>query len=563
MKRDLLKLSAQTYDLLIIGGGITGAAIAWDATLRGLRVALLEKGDFGGATSANSLKTVHGGLRYLQEFNLPQVRKMVRERQALLRIAPHLVRPLPVILPTLKHKPMKSLPVLGTAVKLNDLVSLDRNIGMDPGQQLPNGRVLSRKALRKHLPGLAENDQVSGGILWYDAQMQNSERLTLAFIQSAVDAGASVANYLRVDNYLLDGKRVVGVQATDLENGRSLPIQASLVINAAGPWVDELLYTLRLSVPQPRFRLSTAMNLVTRQLIPDVALGINSTYVQTMENGRVERRSRVLFIAPWQNQSLIGTLHAPYADGHPEDRWVTEPQIIDFINEINQAYPAANLQRKDVKLVHRGMLPMVPNPSDPATVKLLRSGQVVDHEQDGGVEGLLSAVGVKYTTARYLAEKTVDAAFRKLRRRIPNCRTRHARLLGGQIHHIESFTSAAMEKWPVEMPPFQIQRLLTSYGNLHRQLLPIIEEDPVNGQPLTAETAVTRAEIIHAVRDEMAIRLSDVVLRRTDMGSAGPPPAAALEACAELMADLLGWDKDRIDEEIDQVANSYAPLRIF
>lgn len=555
MKRDLRRLTNRHYDLLVIGGGITGANIAWDATLRGLRVALIDKQDFGGATSANSLKTVHGGLRYLQDGNLRLVRKMVRERQALLRIAPHLVRPLPVIMPTVKHKFMRSLPILGTAVKLNDLTSFDRNFNLDPARTLPNGRLLSRRALLECVPGLADADAISGGIMWHDAQMVNTERLLLSFLLSAEKAGATIANYVGVDAYLREGNQVVGVKATDQETGTTLDIHARMVVNAAGPWVDQLLHTLNIPSIQPQFRLSTAMNLVTRQILPHHAVGLTSNYVQTMPDGRVERRSRVLFMAPWRDYSLIGTLHAPY-DGHPDDNWLTEKTIGDFIDEVNQAYPAARLQREDVHLVHRGFLPMIPSNADPTTVKLVREGQVVDHAENG-ILGLVTAVGVKYTTGRYLAEKTVDLVYRKLQQAKATCRTRHARLVGGHIHHWDTFVMAAMEKWPLEMPPYQLERILTNYGNTHRLLLPYMLDNVAWSQPVGDDTAVTKAEIIHAVRAEMAQHLSDVVLRRTDMGSAKPPTTATLTATAELMAAELGWDKARVATEIDAVWTTY------
>lgn len=556
MKRNLSGLTTRPFDLLIIGGGITGANIAWDASLRGLRVALVDKQDFGAATSANSLKTVHGGLRYLQDFNLRIVRKMIKERRSLLQIAPHLVRPLPVVMPTVKNKLMRSLPVLGTAVKLNDWISFDRNVGVDPARHLAKGRVLSRHKVLDRLPGLAHEPHLSGGVLWYDAQIVNTERLLLSFIQSAVDAGAAAANYVAVKRYIVDEGTVTGVEAKDELTGKPFKIAARLVVNAAGPWVDTLLGSLNIQYSRPAFPLSTAMNLVTRQLIKETAVGLTGRYDHQLADGKIEKRSRVLFIAPWREYSLVGTVHAPFK-GSPDDQWVTEKNINDFIVEVNDAYPTANLQRQDVYLVHRGFLPTLPDNPDPSTVSLIREGQVIDHALENGVDGLITAIGVKYTTGRYLAEKTVDVIFGKLKQPSPPCRTHNTRLISGHIDHLDIFMQTAMDKWPVELPPYQIERLLTNYGSLYGSLLPIIKEDMGLAQPVDVNTAVTKAEIIHAIRAEMAVNLGDVVLRRTEMGSAGPPAPQTLQATAELMGRELGWNKRQQQQQIDDVLISY------
>ena len=555
MKRDATELAKSHYDVLVIGGGITGACVAWDATLRGLRVALIEKGDFGGATSANSLKTVHGGLRYLQDANLRLVRKMVRERQAFLRIAPHLVHPLPVLMPTYQSKLMRSKLALGAAVKLNDLVSFDRNWGSDPQKVLPNGRVLSRAECLKLLPGL-DDAGVSGAVLWYDGQMYNSERLLLSFVLSAAEAGAQVANYVAATGFLQDSRRVAGVAARDELTGAALEIRARLVVNAAGPWVDNVLGRLDPPLLRRKFHLSTAMNLVTRQILPDYAVGLTSPYAQTLPDGSTESRSRVLFIAPWRGYSLVGTLHTPY-EGRVDDEWVTEKAITDFIAEVNQSYPGAALKREDVYQVHRGFLPAIAEGADPASVRLIREGQVTDHYAENGVDGLVTVVGVKYTTARYVAEKAVDLVFKKLGRPSPRCQTAHTRLYGGQISRFDQFIARVMEEWPYELPPNDLRRLLYNYGSTCGQLLPYWQQDPDLGQPLTATTPLTKAEVLHSVRQEMAQKLSDVVLRRTDFGTVSKPDETGLLACARIMAAELDWDRRRLDREVNEVFNAY------
>lgn len=557
MKRQVQQLQNTQFDLLVIGGGITGACIAWDATLRGLRVALVEKGDFGGATSANSLKTVHGGLRYLQDGSLRLVRKMVRERQALLRIAPHLVRPLPVVMPTYRRKLVRNRFVMGTAVALNDLFSFDRNQHMDPARHLPNGDTLSRRQLLQLLPGL-NDPNLDGGVRWHDAQMVNSERLTLSFIRSAAKAGAVVANYVQADGYVRDDKRVTGIHATDRLSGQPLTIHSQLVVNAAGPWVDHLLADLNLPSPQPTFPLSTAMNLVTRQIHPDVAMGLTSRYTQQQPDGTTTQRSRVLFVAPWRDFSLVGTLHAPYNGQTPAMDWPDDAVIWDFLAEVNGAYPGAALTPADVYHVHKGFLPMAPDGG--AEVRLLREGLVVDHAAVDGVTGLLSAVGVKYTTGRYLAEKVVDKVGDLLHKPLPTSQTRFRALHDGDILDFAQFAATAVATSPVELPPAQLRRLLQQYGTAHTEVLALMAANRELAQPLGAGTAVTLAELTYAVQQETAVHLADVVLRRTDLGSGGQPALPLLETAVNHMAPLLGWNTQQIRQEINAVIAAYHPL---
>jgi glycerol-3-phosphate dehydrogenase len=231
MKRNLVQLAGKKHDILIIGGGIYGACVAWDAALRGLSVALVDKGDFGCATSANSLKIIHGGLRYLQDANLKLVRRMVSERTIWMQIAPHLVHPMPCLMPTYKKLTRNNI-ALFTALKISDLIGYDRNRIVDPQKHLPNGHTISRTDCLRLIPEAAANG-ITGGAIWYDAQMYNSERLLISIILSAAKAGAEVANYVEVTSFLRDDMGVKGVKAKDVLTGQELEIQANLVVNSA------------------------------------------------------------------------------------------------------------------------------------------------------------------------------------------------------------------------------------------------------------------------------------------------------------------------------------------
>ena len=536
MRRDLERLANDVYDVVVIGGGISGVWIAWDAALRGLRVALVERGDFGGATSANSMKTVHGGLRYLQDGDLRLIRRMILERSAFLRIAPHLARPLAFVMPTTHHL-MRSRSAMRAALKLNDLIGFDRNRTLHPLRRLPDSRILSRAECLELLPGLPA-EGVTGGAVWYDAQVHNTERLLLSVILSAVERGAAVANYVTVTDFLRKQDRVIGVKAQDTSSGQELDIRARVVVNAAGAWIDSLLRAL--GKPQPiRFPLSTAVNLVTRQVIPEYAAAVRSNYV-TAEG----KRSNQLILAPWREYSIVGTFHSLY-EGHPDEYRVTQADIEHYLGEANSAYPGAELKPDDVRWVHYGFVPAVPNGK--GRVEFVRRARVHDHQREDGIEGLISAVGVKYTTARHLAEQVVDLTFAKLHEKSPPCRTAHTPVRGGDMGHL----------WDCyERADALTRHLLDTYGSDYTRIQRYFGENPDWKTPLSSTCAVTQAEVVHAAREEMAQTLADVVLRRTELGSAGLPDDDSLRTCAQIMARELNWSPACVEEEIHAVVQS-------
>lgn len=554
MKRDLNRLSNNTYDVLIIGGGIHGVTAAWDAALRGLSVALVEKGDFGSATSSNSLKIIHGGLRYLQQADFRRMRESIRDRMILMRIAPHLVHPLPCVMPTYGHF-IKGREVMSIALAINDLVGFDRNQLEDPEKYIPRGRIISKSECLRLIPGVNEKG-LTGGAIWYDCQMYNSERLTLSFVLSAAKAGADVANYVEVIGFLRDGNRITGVKAKDVLTGEKLEIRAKIVVNNSGPWVDQVLGLLNTSRDH-RILWSKAMNLVTRQLIPKYAVGLPGKV--KVKNGDVIV-NKVYFIAPWRNFSLVGTVHAPYY-GNPNDYRVSEEEIQNFIDEINQAYPGAALKREDVLFFYGGLLPM-DGENRVGEVKLTRHCRIYDHQKENGIEGLISVVGVKYTTARNVAEKTIDLVVEKLGRKPLRSATAVTPLHGGHIERFGDFLSQETNRRPKGLDKEIIRHLIYNYGSEYHQILKYIDEDPQWGQPIAEGSQVIKAEVLHGIREEMAQKLGDVIFRRTELGSAGDPGEECIKTCAEVMAAELGWDEGRKQGEIEEVRRRFVPKYI-
>ena len=540
MQRDLRQLADTRFDVLVIGAGFYGVTTAWDAAQRGLSVAIIDKGDFGAATSFNNLKTLHGGLRSLQSLNFAQARLFVRERRALARIVPHLVRPLPFVVPTTRN-PRRSKLLMRMGLAVNDAVAKDRNQGLaDPGTHLPPGRIVSRdEALR--LNPIVSPKGVTGGAVWYDYQMQSTDRVTLSFLLSAIDAGACAANYVRVTRLLRDHNRVTGVMAEDRMTKTQFVIRASVVVNAAGPWAAALLGGLpEAAQGAPPPKLSRAMNVVTNKIVKDYACG-------GVANGRH------LFVVPWHDVAMIGTSHDAH-DGGADELKVTRWDLEVFLKDAREAFPHATLSGNEVRLVHRGLLPMVSG--NGPDVRLVKESRVVDHGQHG-LPGLISMFGVRYTTARHTAEQAVDAVFRSMGHAAPPCRTAETPLHGGSIAHMDNFLKAVVLRDLEGITGDTLRRVASTYGTGYDSVLQIARDVPALARPLGEKCEVTGAEILYAAKEEMALTLADAVIRRTEAGAAGHPGSDALQRAATIMARAHGWDLPRTRIEIDEVENFY------
>ena len=539
MQRDPTALAAREFDLLVIGGGIYGAIAAWDATLRGLSVGIIDRGDFGGGTSFNSAKTIHSGVRALQSGNVAALRRFLGERRALSRILPHLVRPMPFVIPTYRGISRHRV-LLRLYFAINDRLVRDRRDAPDVAGCLPPSRVLSREECLGLNP-LIDPNGVTGGIEWFDCQMYNSDRVHFSFIASAAEAGAVAVNYVEATAALTRGSAVEGVRAFDGLTGESFEIRARVVLNAAGPWAPELSGRL---VPRAAGRLcrrlSKAMNLVIASPIP------GSHAVGGPAGGRL------LFVAPWREFAIVGTSHDGYeggADGLAVDR----REIETFIAAVNVAFPGLSLHVGDVLLVHRGLLPAS---SRGDGVQLETTSAVVDHRRDG-IHGLISMLGVRYTTARDTAERAVDLAVEQLACAVNSCRTAVTPLIGGDMSAFDTFLRDATGSMCGEIPRQTRERLARTYGTRHRVVLVGLAASVTDRAPLGATCAVTAGEVRYAVREEMAVRLSDALLRRTEAGSAGHPGDDALVAAARIMAAELAWTPQRVDTEIAELGRTY------
>jgi glycerol-3-phosphate dehydrogenase len=514
MQRDLDNLAQRQFDLLVIGGGIYGAWAALDAAQRGLTVALIEQGDFCSATSANNHKIIHGGFRYLQHGDLRRMRESIRERRVLLQNAPGLVRPLPVVVPTSTSWSRHRLLLKGALV-MNDVVGAQRNRGLAEDRRLPAGRLLTRTACSELAPGIDLAD-ATGGAMFFDAQILSPERLVLSILERASESGAVLANYVRAAAYLRDGNRIVGVRAKDVLGGGTLEVRARLVLNCVGPWSAEQLLTMGRGRNAPDLEIFKAAVLVTRDIGLKCALAVpgRRQYKDTAE--MLRKNYRNFFITPWRGLSLIGTFYAPHW-GSASTCQVDEGELVAWLREINEACPSLGLTRPDVYRVLTGLLPRGGGVTS-AEPQYAKRYRIIDHRHTHGVGGLMSVVGVKFTTARGVIEQAIDAVAEQLNARCGDCRT-----------HVTTLESD-----------------------------PTLSQDVARASAeMQASPTALRAAMQKAAREQMACTLADAVLRRTDLAVAGAPATECLRECAAAMGDELGWGLMRRDREVCGVEGSF------
>ena len=557
MDRNLKTLAASEFDVAVLGGGIFGACAAWDAAQRGLSVALIEKGDFCGATSANHLKMVHGGIRYIQHGDIYRVRQSSAERRAFLRIAPHLVKPLPILIPTYGLG-MKGKPALRIGMGLYDLLTLDRNRGIsDPARKIPWGRSISREDLLRMVPGLP-TEGLTGAAVFCDGQMQNPPRLVLGIVQAAVEAGATVANYVEATGFVRRGSRVTGVKARDVLSGSEFDIRAKVVLNASGPFAESLLQNaLGTRLAPPGVYSRDACFVVSKKLLPDKhALAVQGTTRDP--DARFSRGARHLFIAPWRDYTLVGVWHVVWSKG-PDSVVVTDEELQTFIAEVNGACPSLGISLEDVSLWNAGLVPFGQNSPGAKDLRYGHRSRLIDHAATDAIENLITLIGVRFTTGRWEAQRAVDLVLRKLARPSPPCRTAVTPIPGGDIEHIENYTRQASRQHPV-VSPAVMRQLITSYGNRFERVLRHAAEDATLASPIGSSHTI-QAQVLHAIREEMAHTLGDVVFRRTELATGEYPGRTILRECADLMAGELKWDARRIETEIDRVAQRF-PARV-
>jgi glycerol-3-phosphate dehydrogenase len=555
MIKDLQQLHSTQFDLTIVGGGIHGAVLAYTAARAGFRVALLEKGDFAGSTSANSLKIVHGGIRYLQHGDFKRMRESIVSRRRMMALAPHLVKPLRCLMPTYGHG-IKGRETMRLAFAIYDLIAFDRNQGLAAENHLPCGTAISRDEVKWQVPGIAE-EGLSGGAVWHDAIAIDSERLVLEYLKEAVRYGAVVANYTEATKIDMVGGWVSALVARDLQTGREIRVASHAVVNAAGPWLEKLTGRDAASGDQ---LWATALNIVVKKrLFEKYAVGLEGYTDFTDKDALIKRGKRLFFFVPWQDRyTMIGTTYTPY-QGVADDFSPTRQEVAAVLEDINKIYPHGRLTMENVTYFHAGLLPMKEAEVGKAdSVQLDKSSMIIEHGPLDGRNGLFSIKGVKYTTAPDIAEKMVKilasdawlgerAAGSYLASPPRNLDFGPAiNALGGEYAAVRN-------------------HLTTHYGSGWREVFRfIVQHPPANADEslwLLEEPPLLAAEVRYFIHEEMAVTLADVMFRRTNLAAAECPARVTLQRIAGFMGGELHWSTVEQERQIVQVEQVFTLLK--
>jgi glycerol-3-phosphate dehydrogenase len=513
------RLGSTTFDVLVVGGGVTGSGAALDAATRGLSVAMVEARDFASGTSSRSSKLFHGGLRYLEQLNFGLVREALHERELMLtRIAPHLVKPVSFLYP-LRHR-IWERPYVGAGMMMYDAMSgLNRSV--------PRHRHFTRGGALRKVPAL-KRTALTGALMYYDAQADDA-RHTLMVARTAATYGATILSSAEVVKLKRAGERIVGARVRDVETGNEVDVTASVVVNCTGVWTDDI-QTLAGGRGRFHVRASKGVHIV----VPRDR--INS------ETGMILRTEKsVLFVIPWGTHWIVGTTDTDWTlhKAHP----AASRADIDYILEHVNTVLAVPLTHDDIQGVYAGLRPLLSGESE-STSSLSREHAVARPQP-----GLISIAGGKYTTYRVMAKDAIDAALEDVASGAPPSVTEHIPLAGAEGYHamvnqVDRLAGRA------GVPAWRMQRLLDRYGSLTEELLALAIDDASLLEPMEGAEEYIRAEIVYAASHEGALHLDDVLARRTRISIETPDRGtASAEAAARLIAPYLHWDEERIANE--------------
>jgi glycerol-3-phosphate dehydrogenase len=530
----LQELQAANLDVLVVGGGIVGCGIARDAARRGLRVGLVEREDFGSGTTSRSTRLIHGGLRYLEMLDFGLVRVDMREREILLRIAPHLVRPLPFLVPMYRW-PAWQRDRLRAGMVLYDLLSYDKS--------LPWHRYLSRAETLAEEPHLNPRG-LQGAARYFDCQVEFPERLALANAVDAAEHGALLRNHTLVEEFIRDDGRVIGARARDLETGDRAAIRARVTINATGPWLDHTLVGVQ-DGGAPLLRTTKGVHLVMPRVSKNAILLIART------------DNRVFFVVPWYGYSLVGTTDTDYQED-PSRAAAEPPDVAYLLKETASTLPSA--ERAPVYYGMAGVRALV-RKEGVSEGQVSRKHAIRDHRRRGGPDGLISVLGGKITAYRDIAEEVTDLAAKRLGNRVRPS-TARAPLPGGDLRPEDVVDRLWPRAEKLGLGRDQVDHLAALYGSRADAVLELAERQPQLAARFCEHGPSILAQALYAVREEGAASLADVLLRRAPIGLASCLALDSVDRAAEVIGEELGWDRPRRAAEIlayrEHVAERYA-----
>ena len=534
--RDLAQIQRTEFDIIVIGGGINGAGVARDAALRGLKTILVEKNDFASGSSSWSSRLIHGGLRYLEYFEFPLVRESLKEREVLLRTAPHLVTPLQLTIPIYGDRSRPYWKIWAGMI-LYDVFSYDKT--------LPSHRMLPKQKFKQLFRSL-DSENLSGGSQYYDGQVTLAERLCLENIISAQNAGATVLNYAEVTELPIKDSRITDVVCKDKLTGESFTISGSadaVVINTAGPWIDRVCQRGRkageeVSIGNAKKNGGTKGSHIVVDPFPG-APG-STLYVEAKSDGRP------FFIIPWLDKYLIGTTDLPYKDDI--DNIKADNEEIDYLlRETNSVIPTAKLERDDVKFTYSGVRPL-PNTDGKRPGSITRKHIIFDHRKEG-VKNLLSLIGGKLTTYRNVGEEMVDAVFKRMKRSPKPCQT-DSLPLPGCILPSDKRIQQAIAEYDSILSASTIDHLFSVYGARALEVLALTKDNPELSQLLSTNVPDIKAQIVYAVESELAHNLVDILRRRTTLAMNGHYGMNLLPVVTETLEKHCGWTQEQSDRAL-------------
>ena len=509
----LKSLASEDFDILIIGGGVTGVGAALDAASRGLKVALVESQDFASGTSSRSSKLIHGGLRYLEQYDFKLVREALHERELMVTtLAPHLVKPVAFLYPL--HEKYRERTYVGAGLALYDILR-----GFQ--RALPWHKHLSEKKLAAIAPSL-RGDLINGAIKYFDAQVDDA-RHTLAIARTAARHGAVMAARVECEELVRNGKRVVGAKVRDLLSGKRITVSAKVTVMCAGVWSDQLHENFGI---KPGYKV--AMSKGAHIVLPKSAINSDAGIIlKTVDS--------VLFIIPWVDKWIVGTTDTPYKADRTSP--IATREDVEYIVEQANRVLHPKIKVSQIIGVYAGLRPLVANAANSKTTKLSR-----EHTVDRPAPGFVSIAGGKYTTYRIMGKDVMDLAVNDLRRIVAESVTEKLPIIGADGFFALEQQGAQLAEI-TSLSEATIGHLLNRYGSLLSEVLEVIAKDQKMAQLLSPELPYLKAEVIYAVTHEGAQSVEDVLSRRTRIAFEASDGGESLAVpVAALIAPVLGWD---------------------
>ncbi|MEO0537024.1 MAG: glycerol-3-phosphate dehydrogenase/oxidase [Cyanobacteria bacterium P01_A01_bin.123] len=534
--RDFQTIEKTAYDLIIIGGGINGAAAARDASLRGLKTVLIEKNDFASGSTSWSTRLIHGGLRYLEYFEVNLVRESLHEREVLLHAAPHLAEPIQMTIPIYKSG-SRSYWEIQAGMVLYDILSYDKT--------LPNHRMLPVKKMRQ-LYRSVNPEALAGAAQYYDAQAEYSERLCWENILATAEAGGTVLNYVAVTDIQRDRDRITSLTCKDQLTGEDFSLKCNektIVLNTSGPWVDKVLDlgrkgSDRAPIGNTRKIGGTKGSHIFVEPFPGAPK--NAFYVEAKTD------NRPFFILPRLGMYLIGTTDERY-NGSIDTIKANNDEIDYLINETNLIFPTAHLTRQNVRFTYSGVRPL-PYAEGKKPGSISRNHILFNHGKEG-VKNLISLIGGKLTTHRRVGEEAVDLVYRYRKQATPPCPT-HKQTLPGAILPDDPRIDQALSDYQGRVDIQAVNHLFVVYGAKATQVLALIDEDASLGERIVPHLPDIKAQAVYAVRAEMAYTIEDICRRRTTLSMQANYGLDALPAIVDALKQHCGWSDEKCDRQI-------------